>query len=140
MRKIFIFWIIFLIILAIGISLVISSKSALKKEEKRAEELRKAVISRPSRLPKLPAAGKIEVEQPKVEGESLPQPEERVSKETSGTAPAEPAPPTLGETSSPQDKIPVEINTNSLEISIPAPQSDNPLPESQSNQPPLVGQ
>jgi len=127
MRRIFVFWILFIIVLIIGISLVISSKSVLKKEEKRAAELRKAVISRPSRLPKLPAAGKIKAEQSKAEGESLPKPEGEVPKETSGTTLAEPAPPASGETPSLQDKIPVEINTNSLEISIPAPQS-NQLP------------
>ncbi|MDP3789714.1 MAG: hypothetical protein Q8R48_04855 [Candidatus Omnitrophota bacterium] len=129
MRGIFVFWIIFLVILIIGISLAISSRVTLKREEGRAAELRKSVISRPSRLPKQPAApeAKTEVvqEAPKEITEVTPIP------------PAEPAPavpsassegsasggeiPPLG------SDIPVQINTNSLEISIP-PASQEELP------------
>jgi len=92
MRKIFIFWIVFLVVLAAGIILAISSREALKREERRAEELRKAVISRPSHLPKQPVV-------PEAKTESSPS----------------------GEIPPLQNDIPVQINTNSLEISVPSP-------------------
>ena len=96
MRKIFIFWIIFLVILAIGISLALCSKIALRREERESEKLKKSVISRPSRVPDMPTAGdKTEVE----------------------IAPL--VPPSLDDMPSSED-IPVQINADSLEIDIPS--------------------
>ncbi|MBU4376475.1 MAG: hypothetical protein KKD29_03245 [Candidatus Omnitrophica bacterium] len=108
MRKIFIFWIIFLVILAIGISLALCSKIALRREERKAEKLKKSIISRPSRVPDMPTAGD------KTEVEIVP----LVS-------------PSLDDMPSSED-IPVQINTNSLEIDIPAGQ---PLIPTESEEP-----
>jgi len=131
MRKIFIFWIVFLVVLAAGISLAISSRATLKREEKRAEELRKAVISRPSRLPKQPVVSEAKTEA------AIEAP-----KETTETAPAEPVPAVAsspsGEIPPLQNDIPVQINTNSLEISVPSPaKQENPASQ---EKPPAAGQ
>lgn len=136
MKKIFVFWIIFLVILIIGIALAISSKSALNREEKRAEELKKAVISRPSRLPKLPVVSEIKVEEPKAQVE----PPAKTEEETPITPPTQSELPTSGEIPPMQGNIPVQINTNSLEISVPAPQSSNPLTTEESQLNPTTPQ
>ena len=130
MKKIFIFWIVFLIVLAVGVVLAISSKAVLRKEKKRAEELRKTIISRPLRLPKAPAA-EVKTGQPKVKVEEPPKPAEEASKAVPETAPQ----PVSGELPPMQNDMPVQINTNSLEISIPSAQTPNPAPleESQPN-------
>ncbi len=106
MRKIFVFWIIFLIILIAGIILTIYSKSVLRREERRAEKLKESIISEPSRSLEMPTAGE------KAKEEVTP----------------EPVLPSQAEIPPLQD-IPVQINTNSLEISIPAPQPEEPLQE-----------
>lgn len=158
MKKIFVFWIIFLIILTAGIILAISSRSTLKREEKRAEQLRKAIISRPSRLPKQPVVSEGKTEGPgleKVRVETPPQTASKVPKQITETAPTEPAPATpsspSGEIPPLGSNIPVQINTNSLEITVPSPasqenpvkqeepQSPNPAP-APAEEPPAAGQ
>src|SRR3989338_8372732 len=138
MRKIFIFWIVFLIILFAGIILAISIKSALRSEERRAAELRESIMSRPSRSPEMPTAG----EKAKEEVAPLPKPPDEAAKETAaGTE--QPSLPSSTELP-PLEDIPVQINTNSLEIAIPAPSSEQPLNPSQDEEPsqalPAAGQ
>lgn len=98
MRKIFVYWIIFLVILIAGIILAVSSKSVLRREERRAEKLKESIMLRPSRppLPDMPTAGD------KTEPEIVP--------------PALPSSDNLP----PSEDIPVQINTDSLEIDIPS--------------------
>lgn len=137
MRKIFVFWIIFLIALIVGIVLAVASKSTLKTEERRAQELRDEIISRPSILPKQRAVSKAKTEEEKVRVETLPPPAIEAPKEAAEPVPAEPVPSASGEIPAAQNDIPVEINTNSLEISVPSPapkdeqlqQSSEPLQE-----------
>ncbi len=118
MRKIFVFWIIFLVVLAAGIILAISSKATLNREESRAKELRKAVISRPLRLPK-----------------PLVTPEAKTEAAPAEPMPVVPSSPS-GEIPPLQNDIPVQINTNSLEISVPPSVSKEGEPET--NQVPLT--
>ncbi|MDD5680334.1 MAG: hypothetical protein PHI59_03740 [Candidatus Omnitrophica bacterium] len=141
MKKIFVFWIIFLVILIAGVSLAISSKFVLKREKERADELKKTGILRPSRSPKLPVASETKAAQPEKAGVELLPKTEETAKEAPATVPEQPVSPVSGEIPPMQNNIPVQINTNSLEISVSAPQSSNPVQEPQPSQTtPLAGQ
>lgn len=137
MRKIFVFWILFLVVLAIGVILAISSKVTLRREEKRAEKLRKVVISRPSRLPKQPVAPEAKTETVREAPKETTEAALEAPKETAQAAPAEPAPAVASPSSSVEmpplkNDIPVEINTNSLEMSIPPPAlQDEPVSQAE---------
>lgn len=131
MRRIFIYWIAFLIMLVAGITLVISSKSLLRREERENERLKKSAILRPSRIPKMPTAG----EKDEIEA-ALPPKEIKEIKEAAKETPAADSEQPVAVLPSSDDlpplgDIPVQINTDSLEVDIPAAQSDNPLQESQ---------
>ncbi len=116
MRKIFVFWIIFVIILIAGIILAISSKTVLRREERRAEELRNTVIPRRS-LPisRTPAVGEVIPEKPKPEVQVIPE----KPKPAADVIPKKSEGSSLSGEIQPLQDIPVQINTNSLEVVMP---------------------
>lgn len=135
MRKIFVFWIIFFVMLIAGITLVLGSKAALKREERKAERLKKAVVLQLSRTPQIPTAGEVNagvVPQSPPSMQPLPSslpappiiplPSSPSPPPLPPSLPAQPVIPPMPLDSSgelpPIKDIPVQINTDSLEMDI----------------------
>ena len=153
MQRVFLFWVIILIVLAVGIATIIYSEKLLKEEQAKAEQLRKELAaSRGPRLPVVPVApelpekpisatvleidleelpAKIEIPEPvpPLDVESLKAPESSELPETpeGETGPLPPLPPQAPNIPT-LPEIPKHINVESLKApELPAAQGA-PIP------------